>query len=302
MKNKPILLSAVVLVGPFRERGQLVVDALAAQTAIESMEIIVLDLGPEEAPRLTVKTGIRLVYANRSENEPWGIARVEALRQANAPVVAYIEDHCIPESGWTEALMEASKGPWAAISYAFKNGSPDTYFNRACFITEYGFWAAPVKSGPAKLLPGNNVAYKRELLLELGDKLNNALVIDYNVQQELARKQLPMFIQGRALAAHQNYARASSLLRANFDYALGFNRTKVQSWGKLRRIFYALLVPLVVPLLRLVRLIISLRRKPVLWMPALTSLPIILITFTCAAFGEAFGYLFGAGDSAQQLT
>ena len=250
-----ISLSAILVVGRSRERAQACLDALSLQTASEEMEIVLVDIAPEETPPL--ESGAeRIQYLRRHEKTPWSQVRAEAVKRSRAPVVAFIEDHCLPSAGWAEALIEAHKGPWAAVGYAFTNGSADTYLFRSMMMAEYGFWMSPVHHGRTNYLPGNNVSYKRDLLLSFGEQLEQLIAVDFNVQEALRQRGHELFTESRALTAHQFYASVPGLLRANGVYArlLAANRAKSQSWGFWRRLLYGVSVPLAVPVLRLVRL------------------------------------------------
>ena len=77
-------ISAAVVAGPCRERVQRVLDGLYAQTAIRSMEIIVVDLVPMSIPRLRVTSGAPVIYLSRPDMKQWGQARVEAAKAARA--------------------------------------------------------------------------------------------------------------------------------------------------------------------------------------------------------------------------
>ena len=126
MSNNSPLLSAIVVVGPCRKRAQRVVNALCAQTAIDSMEIIVLDLGSTGTPKLITSARIQVVYLARPEMGLWSRARCEGFRHARAPIVAFIEDHCYPARDWAAALIDAHQSPWVAVGYAFTNAKPQT--------------------------------------------------------------------------------------------------------------------------------------------------------------------------------
>ena len=298
MDQDGLLLSAIVIVGPCREQGQLVVDSLCSQSRVDAIEIVVVDLAPEGTPNLKSKPGVRVTYI-RMPDAAWGRVRATGLRRASSPIAAFIEDHCPPDPRWAEAVIEAHRGPWAAVSYAFTNGGPDKYLPRSAWIAEYGLWAHPAHSGPAIHLPGNNVAYKRDLLLELEDKLEDIIASDFNVQEYLFQRGLPMYVESRALAAHQSYSSPAKLVYANYAYArlMGAKRAGGQSWSKLRRLIYGLGAPLAVPPLRLFRLAQSLRGRRALWTTFLTSLPVIYLVYLSAATGEAMGYLLGLGNA-----
>ena len=185
------------------------------------------------------------------------------------------------------------------MGYAFTNANPETYASRAGFISDYGYWAHPVPTGPSRLLPGNNISYKRDLLLEMEGQLDTILAPDFLIHEICNQRGLPMLIESQALAAHENFGRLSGLLHANHHYCriLAAHRVRTQSWGKLKRIVYGLGVPLGAPAIKMARLVRSLYNRRPLWSAFVTALPVILLTYLWAAIGESLGYLLGPGAS-----
>ena len=303
VKNSSLLLSAIVVVGPCRTRAQRVINALYAQTVVESIEIIVIDLAPSGTPTLETAPGVRVTYLSRPEMILWSRARVEGVQHAQAPIVAFIEDHCFPEPGWAEALIEAHQGPWGAVGYGFTNANPETYMSRACMVNDYGYWLHPARRGQASILPGQNVSYKRDLLLAFGARLELLLTPDFNLQQALSKQNLPMFVESRALAAHENFIRLSALMQAHYAYArlLAARRAEVLSWSRIRRIFYGLAVLPGAPVIAIARLILGLRGRASLWPAVMAAFPIYVLTRLWAAIGESLGYLLGQGSVERKL-
>ncbi len=117
-------LSAILVIAARRRRSQRALDALAAQTAIDVMEIIVIDLMPADVPRLAVPANARVTYVSQPKSTIVTEGRCEALRYVTSPIVAYLEEHTIPARGWAAALIERHKEPWAAVTYAFENANP----------------------------------------------------------------------------------------------------------------------------------------------------------------------------------
>jgi hypothetical protein len=85
------------------------------------------------------------------------------------------------------------------------------------------------------------------------------------------------------------------------SYAGGrvFGAARSQGWNPVRRLIYAVLFPLV-PAIRLKRMLAALntpdkRRNSRFF----STLPLIVVGLFCHAFGEAVGYLLGAGTIEQ---
>jgi hypothetical protein len=170
-------LSVVVVAGGLRGRAQRVIDALEAQQPRERVEVIIIDRTPPDTPPLRVSPATRyerrpgLLYYN---------GRAEGTRLARADYVAFVEDHCYPQPGWAQALIEAFReGPWDAVGYAFVSANPGTYLSMACLFSDYGQYMHPVPRGVRRHVAGNNVAYPRKLLLDYGDRLADMFSPDF---------------------------------------------------------------------------------------------------------------------------
>ena len=170
-------------------------------------------------------------------------------------------------------------------------------------VNDYGFWLHPAMPGPMTFMPGNNISYKREVLLQYGEQLETLLTPDFNLQQILLREGKLMCIEPLARAAHQNFDRLLPLLHANYAYArlLAARRVSTQGWSLGRRIGQAMLTPAVAPVLGSLRLLLSLRGREVLIPSVLKGLPVYFITHAWSALGEAIGYVFGEGTSERDL-
>jgi hypothetical protein len=295
-------LSVLIAAGEQRERVQETIDAVGAQTAADSIELVVMDLRPDAA-------GLRLPGSVRSRQIPvpastsWGSMRASATRAAEAPIVAFVEDHCAPRPAWAAALIETHREPWAAVGYAFVPANPRHWRSRATLIAEYGVWAHPARGGRARILPGNNISYKRELLLSLGAELDEALEIDDSVHRNFAAQRLESGISAQAIVAHQELAGIWSTSKANYDYGrlLTAARSRDEGWGIARRLGYAAAAPLGAPAVRAVRLLRSLGARWALWPGAAAAVPALAAIWIANAIGQSAGCLFGADEARRRL-
>ena len=152
-------------------------------------------------------------------------------------------------------------------------------------------------------MPGNNVAYRRELLAQFGDRLSSDLGIDFNIHEALKKHGHDLGVSSKAEIAHQNYDRIIGLIQANYHYSkmLAANRISSHNWGFFKQAVYIVGTPIGSPFIRLFRIVKSLRgRHPLVW-PFISALPVIYITFFFSAIGESLGYLLGAGQSTEDF-
>jgi Glycosyl transferase family 2 len=299
--NKPPELSVVLVAGSQRARAQRVLDALAAQTVADRIEVVVIDVSRPSLPTLNT-SHLRTEYVQRPDIDRWAAARVEGVRAASAGAVAFIEDHCFPARTWAEMLIETHRQRWAAVGYAFTNANPQSYVSRSSMMARYGGFAHPCHGGPSRFLSGNNVSYKRQSLLEFGADLEGLLAIDFNLQELLGQRGDAMFVESRALAAHQNFTSVIKEGRAGHAYCrlLAARRAESQSWSRARRVVYGLAAPLGAPTIRIARLLGGLPGRRPLWWTVAAGLPVIAIEYLFDASGESLGYLFGAGNAERE--
>ena len=203
MRSSPEL-AALLVIGDSREHAQRALDSLYAQTIVSSIEIIVVDLKTNDAPQLSVSSRAPTRYVTPGAKMTWAEGRVLAARMAEAPVLAFIEGHCIAEPEWAEALVGAHREPWAAVGYAFTNPYPESYLSRATLASKYGCWLHPTTSRVTRVLPCGNVAYKRADLLALGDELETLLTPDFVVHERFNEQGAGMYVESRAIVAHNS--------------------------------------------------------------------------------------------------
>lgn len=298
-------ISVVMLVGTNRANAQGVLDALGRQSCADDLlKIVVFDCAEDSVPALTMPPRFASKYLRRPGLHYWGAARALAAKESTAPIVAFLEDHCEPHAAWAERLLEAySDGRWAAVGYAFTNGSRDSWWSRSALMADYGFFVHPAEGGPARLLAGNNVSYARWFLAELGEHFEKFAGVDFNVQQMANVRGLPMKVAPDVLVAHRCYASLGELCAVNFYYLkiLSVARARANGWSFPIRLVWACGVVTLVPALRLLRLAKSISRRPELLSTFLASMPVMLLVYYAAAFGEATGYLLGLGDAEEKF-
>ena len=292
-------LSVVLVAGARRERAQRVIDAVSAQTALAKIELILVDLGTAGVAPLDIPEQLSHVRMNRPDIVRWGVARAEGARASKGKSVAFLEDHCFPSPTWAEALIEAHLGPWGGVGYVFTNANPKSFVSRVSLLARYGSFVHPAHRGVAPLISGNNVSYKRDILMSFGDRLEDVLTIDFNLQEILHKRGVPLFVESRALAAHQHFTNVMGEAVTGHHYCrlLAAKRVQTQDWSIGRRLLHGIGAPLGSPAIRLFRLLRGLRGRSELWPTAILGLPIIVTEYLFDAIGESLGYLVGAGNS-----
>ena len=254
-----------------------------------------LELDPPQA-----FAGFRVVRAPVLED--MGKARATAIRAASAPFIALAEDHSFPVEGWAQALLVPLESGAPAVGPHIRVANPATSISWADAILCYGAYLRPSRQAATTHLPWHNSAYRRDVLLAFGDRLDFLLQADSLLQAALVEQGHRLAMSAEAVTEHCNY----SLLRPHWvalfvgNRLYGATRAMREDWPALRRLVYAAAWPAIVALRtgRAVRTGFGLRGQRLRYH---TLLPLLLAGAIVAAGGEAWGYLFGLGAATLRI-
>jgi hypothetical protein len=295
-------LSVVCTLGPRRGRAERVLEALAAQSAADSIELVLMDAGPPEQP-LRPPDAIHSTVLPHPAGGRLGEARARGLHFARGEIVAFFADHVYPEPGWAQALIAAYRdGPWAAVGYAFRNANPDTYGSRASMLADFAPWLVPTHSRETAYLPPNDLSFRRSVLLGLGDDLVELLTAEPLLLEELQRRGHRLAVAKEAVVAHACLRTVRDNALASFDYcrALAEIQVRREHWGIGRRLAQIVFSALGAPALRTVGTLRILVRGPSRG-TAIRSLPGIAFQHLLTGLGQAWGCIAGGGDAASRF-
>lgn len=301
MSNLPAL--SVVITTPEKyESIRLTVRHLRAQTVRDKIELVIV--GPDESSISPPPSDVAGFCACKilaiGEVKSIGRANAAGIRQASAPVVALAEDHCFPAPGWAEALIDAHRGPWAVVGPVIQNANPVSMVSWSDFIIGYGPWMYPAPAGSPPFLPGHNSSYKKSVLLEYGDRLEDFMEAETLLHIDLRHRGYQLYLEPRAQAFHTNFGLASSWFRVQFYAGRVFGASRARNWNLLKRLIYFAASPLI-PGVRLWRCLRELMKpgRPSNLIPRI--LPALSFGLLLDGLGQMAGYLFGVGDALDRV-
>jgi hypothetical protein len=170
-------LLSVVLATDTYETIRPVVDRLRRQTIPTQLEVVLV--GPralqQDAERTAFGEFAAVQVVDFGSAIPLPAARAAGVRRASAPLVFIGETHTYPHPGWAEALLRAFDQPWAAVVPAVDNANPGSAVSWAAYLSDYGKWGYDRPAGEMQDPLLYNTAYRRSVLLDLGDGLERAL-------------------------------------------------------------------------------------------------------------------------------
>ena len=229
------------------------------------------------------------------------MARAAGVGAASAPIVALTEDHSHPAPGWAEALINRHDEDWAAVGPVMHNANPHSLTSWASFLVEYSQWLGPSESGEREHLPGHNGTYKRDILLEYGDRLEEMLDAESVLHWDLRARGHRLWLESAARTFHQNFSKPASIVSLRFNGGRLFASSRAREWPVWRRLLFTICSPLI-PWVRCFRITRELRKpgRPRQLLPRL--LPALLFSLALDGAGEMIGYAFGPGGAMAKLS
>jgi hypothetical protein len=299
MHETPVPRLSVVLATDTYETIRPVVRHLGRQTIREQIELVIvgergriLDVDPLETEGFA---GVSVVQV--ASLFPIGPARAAGVRAARAPVVFIGETHTYAHPTWAERIVEAHAERDGVVP-GFGNANPRSALSWAIFLLDYGQWLHLLPPRETSSAPTHNGSFRRQLLLDLGETLDQALTQGDHLSLLLHARDHRLYFEPAARIDHLNVARWRPWLQERFLGGVLLAGRRAQRWSALRRLVYLCGSPLIPPLLvlRLRKPLGAARRAGQL--PAGT-LPALIVGGLVSAAGEMVGYAAGHPGSAE---
>lgn len=272
---------------------------LRAQTARDRLELLLVL--PRQDAAVEKAELADFPWLERVESSPGSIGRANAagVRQASADVVVLAEDHCFPDPGWAEALLDAHREEWAAVGPGVRNANPASAVSWADFFIGYGPWMLPAKRREADFLPGHNSSYKREVLLAYGAELEQMLEAETVLHWDLRQRGERLLLEPAAAVAHTNFSLWRSWIPVQYHAGRLFAGSRILGMPGWKRAVYVVGAPLI-PLLRLARIARQAAAAGLLGRFA-ASLHALVTGLVLDGLGQFMGYLAGAGAARENV-
>lgn len=297
--SQPLL--SVILATDTLDRVSTVLQSIASQTIAARIEIVlVMTTKPDEEILESLTNGIHSTQIiNVPSIVPLAKARAQGVRVARSPFLFIAETHAYPDPDLAEKLIAALSDKWSVAVPGFRNANPNSGLSWAGFLNDYGAWSDTLSGGEIDRSPSHDAAFRRDVLLEFGDRLDNALTFGDELHVTLRQRGQRCYFESSARIQHVNIDKFQAFARERYLSGVLIGGYRSERWSLLRRIAYAggsPLIPIVV-LSRVYRGVREVGRREAL--PAGT-IPSLVLGAVFKAVGEARGYLFGAPHSAEE--
>jgi len=302
--NIPLLSVVIATPGSF-DVIRHTISCLARQTVRGSLELVIV--APSRAQLILNETPLpaaltefaRVQVVEVGTIHSIGRANAAGIRHATAPLIALAEDHCFPDQQWAEHLIEAHRGPWAAVGPAVRNANPKSAVSWADLFIGYGPWLSPTIPREVDFLPGHNTSYKRALLLAYGKELESMMEAETLLHWDLRKNGHRLFIDPSVQVAHMNFSLWRSWLPVQFYNGRLFAGARVRKMALWKRALFVAGSP-VIPGLRFWRIWRDLeggeqQRR------FLSCTHALVIGLILDGVGQLVGYAAGVGRAVDQV-
>jgi len=289
--------------------GKALVECLESMSAVPGECLVLLDDGKNNIMNLREQFP-SMHFISRGKL-PVPMARKRGVELASGEIVALLEDTCLLTPGWYDAVAAAFSESRVVAAGGPVVLSPKLKGNfLALGCGEYGRFhpdrfvllgeeLADVELNAKELLavtrlPGNNLAYRREPLMDvMGD--NGCGLIEGEVNEQLRSRGFKLYMHPEMLVTYCMMDRDGARLKTRFNHGRLFAGNRVTGQGWRTRIGWflkSLLLPAVLTMRGWSYMTSAVETlawpKVMIW---------IFLMETAWSIGEAVGYLVGAGRS-----
>lgn len=222
--------------------------------------------------------------------------RAEGIRRASGEIVALLEDNCTVDENWCSEIRRAHKTPHSIVGGSVENVDHDRALDWACYFYDYGKYMNPNPAGVTSTLPGNNVSYKREVLMGVWSKFQDGFFETF-IHEELKKQGYALYLLPSAVVYHQKSYEAKRALAECYHHGRAFAGMRISQAPLVKRLVHicgSLLLPIWLP----ARIASRIFKKGRHLKELIRSFPHLVLLMSSWSLGEFCGYLCGEGASA----
>lgn len=250
---------------------------------------------PEMAALAERFSDVRFV-ANAGQRTPLELAS-RALQAASGGLVLLTEDHCVPAPDWVREMVSSQRPGRAVVGGRVEIGAgasataTPTATDWAFYFVDFFRYAGPVSEGPAPSLTVCNASYKRDELAEVRDAWGDSFH-ETAIHERLRGRFGSLWLCPRSSVTMERHVALRDALFERYAFGRLFGCTRVAYVSRGRRLYYALLSPLL-PLLLMGRMAAKALQSATLVRGFLRSIVPLTGMVLCWSWGEWLGYVTG---------
>lgn len=208
------------------------------------------------------------------------------FRESEGEAVAFTTTHFVVSDRWARELVGALGDGAAGAGGPIRLAEGAAPLDRAIHMLRYSSFAAAGERGPVEEIPGDNAAYRRDVLERHGEALREGLW-DVELHRRLrAEGETLCWVPG-AVARYEGSHGARAFLRQRFRHGARFGRYRTRELDT--PVWRSLVAAPLVPAVLTVRSLGALEGGATRWLRSIRAVPWLLLSATAWAGGEAWG-------------
>lgn len=291
-------VSILLAIDQQRERGAAALESILAQEGIDECEVLVFDFGAKEHQPIhgSSRAGVWTIPMLHGWSTGWW--RALAVRVARGQVVAFVEEHARPLPGWLPALRKLFAGGAAGVSGPPISANAGHPVGDLVQLVGYYPFLNIRETTDVPLLPGQNSAYRRDLLVETGALLPRLIATEPVLNYYLTSQGHRLVMDASVSWSHINETSLLGAARGHFLYnrILGADLGWIRHWSRTRRFLMFCRIPLQ-PFVRILKISYQIGRGGRSAGPFFRMLPAAFLVLSAGALGQARGMAFGRGSA-----
>ena len=272
---------------------------------IESLQDQIASL---DAELIVIAAGAAAYAADLEAKFPWArvvhageIRKVPALRrrgvdETEGEFVAIIEEHCSAKADWLQqALAAHATGDFGAVGGPIVDYDYPRLRDWVVYFLEYNAALPPAPRGETADLNDANIVYRRRVLLEHADLLDDGYW-PMTLHPTLLAKGIKLHSAPEMIVYHRGPFDFGYYLHQRFLFSRAFASVRAQTQSTFRRLAYLFGAPLV-PVMLLGRMTLRVLQKRHRVDRFILTLPLTVPALVVMVAGEWVGCLLGPGDA-----
>jgi len=188
---------------------------------------------------------------NAGQRTPLELAS-RALEAARGELILLTEDHCVPAPSWVREMVAAQAPGRAVVGGRVEIGPGASATDWAFYFVDFFRYAGPVREGPSPTLTVCNASYKRAQLDEVRDAWTE-IFHETAINDRLRDRFGSLWLCERSEVTMGRHVTLRDALFERYAFGRLFGCTRIGYVSRAKRLYYALLAPLL-PLLLLGRM------------------------------------------------
>ena len=273
-----------------RERAERSLQAILGQKTSKPIQVIVVDT-QTSALDLDGSDVPGLIYLKYPDAPSLTRAQLHAIPHCSSEFIAFVEDHAFVGPEWVDGVLKGFETGADAVVYTYCDATPGSVYSRAFSLINYGKWMSEKFAGEHRDGPGNNIAYRKDVLLRQGNQLEDLMHIEWFMHRAIREQGGFIYQEPSAKMAHANWNTLWGTLSDTHACSrlFAYQRVMLEKPSLLKRLIYVAATPLM-PVLKFWRTYQALKPDPEISRLFIRRSPLILFFMLCSSISEAMGY------------